>query len=121
MIRKIIKIDIGQIVQIGEYCLMAEYNLDRVMKTDLGIIRTIEVTLEEEILEVVCNPQIRIIEAKTLELDTEGIIETLIMKERRSRSRDRHYSGNTRMNDSSSSRSRSGSRASTKRDRMRYY
>ena len=39
----------------------------------------------------------------------------------RSRSRDRQYSDNTRMNDRSSIRSRSGSRASTNRDRIRCY
>ena len=35
---------------------MVEYNIDRIIETDQGIIRTIEVTLEEEILEEICNP-----------------------------------------------------------------
>ena len=72
MIREIIKLDIGQIVEIGEYHLAVEYNMDRITKTVQGIMGTIEVTLEEKIY----NPQLRIIE-----VDTEGIIETLIMKE----------------------------------------
>ena len=39
----------------------------------------------------------------------------------RSRSRDRQYSDNIRRNDINSSRSRSGSRGSTNRDRIRCY
>ena len=41
--------DKGQIVEIGEYCSVAKYNMDKIIETDQGIIRTIEVTLEEEI------------------------------------------------------------------------
>ena len=51
MTREIIKIDIGQIVEIGEYHLMVEYNINRFTETDQGMIRTIEVISEEEILE----------------------------------------------------------------------
>ena len=51
MVREITKIDIGQIVETGEYCSVAEYNMDRIIETDQGITRTIEVILEEEILE----------------------------------------------------------------------
>ena len=50
--------------------------MDRITETDQGIIRSIEVTLEEEI----CDPHIRIIEVKILEVDTKGITETLLMK-----------------------------------------
>ena len=81
MIREIIKIDIGQIVETGEYCSVVEYNMDRIIETDQGIIRTIDVTLEKETLEKTFNPQIRIIEVKILEVDTEGITEVIIMKE----------------------------------------
>ena len=49
--------------------------MDRITETDQGIIRTIEVIVEEEILEGICD-QIRIIE-----VDTEKIIEMIIMKE----------------------------------------
>ena len=34
MIREIIKTDIGQIVEIGEYCSVVEYNMDRITETD---------------------------------------------------------------------------------------
>ena len=77
MIKEMIKIDIGQIVEIGEYHSVVEYNMDRIIKTDQGIIRTIDVTLEEEILEDICDPQIRIMEVKFLEVDTEGITEVI--------------------------------------------
>ena len=56
IIREIIKIDIDQIVEIGEYHSVVECNMDRIIETDHGIIRTIEVTSEEEILEDICNP-----------------------------------------------------------------
>ena len=80
-VREIIKIDIGQMVEIGEYHSVVEYNMDRIIETDQGVIITIEVTLEEGILEEICDPQIRNIEVKILEVDTEGIIAMLIMKE----------------------------------------
>ena len=63
--RRIIKIDIGQIVEIRGYCLVVEYNMDRITGTDQGIIRTIEVILEEGISEEICN-QIKIIEVKII-------------------------------------------------------
>ena len=44
MIREILKIDIGQILEIGENGSLVECNMDRIIKTDQGIIRTIEVT-----------------------------------------------------------------------------
>ena len=40
MIKEIIKIDIGQIVRIGEYCSMVGYNMDRITETDPGIVST---------------------------------------------------------------------------------
>ena len=55
IIREIIKIDIGQIKEIREYCSVVGYNMDRITKTGQGIIRTIEVVLEEEILEGICD------------------------------------------------------------------
>ena len=67
MVREIIKIGRDQIAEIGEHHSMVEYNMDRIMGTDHGIIRTIEVILGEEILEGI--------------LDTEEIIEMITMKE----------------------------------------
>ena len=80
MIREIIKIDIGRIVGIGEYHSVVEYIMDRITETDQGIVRTIEVISEEEILEGMCN-QIRIIEVKIIVVDIEEIIGMIIMKE----------------------------------------
>ena len=80
MIREIIKIDIGIIVEIVEYLSVVGYNNDRITQTDQGTIRTIEVIIEEEILEGIYN-QIRIIEVKSIAVDTEEIIETIITKE----------------------------------------
>ena len=79
MVRGIIKIDTGQIMEVGEYCSVAEYNMDRITETGPGIIRIIEVILEEQISEGICD-QIRIIEVKIIEVDMEEIIEMIIMK-----------------------------------------
>ena len=76
MVRGIIKIDIGQIVETEEYHMVVEYSKDRITETDQGTIRIIEVILEEGICD-----QIRIIEIKTIEVDIEEIIEAIIMKE----------------------------------------
>ena len=80
MVRDIIKIDTGQIVEIGKYCSVAYYNVDRILETDQGIIKTIEVILEEEILEGI-SEQIRITEVQIIDVDIEEIIEMIIMKE----------------------------------------
>ena len=54
-------------------------------------------------------------------MDTEGFIETIILEEVGVGFRDRQHSDNIRRNDRNSSRSTSGSRASTNRDRFRCY
>ena len=51
MVKGLIKIDIDQIVEIEEYCLVVEYSMDRIIEIALGIIRTIGMILGEEILE----------------------------------------------------------------------
>ena len=38
---------IGQIVEIREYHLVVEYNMDRMTETDQGVIRTIKVISEQ--------------------------------------------------------------------------
>ena len=80
MAREIIKIDTGQIVDIGEYHSVEEYNMHRIVETDQGIIRTIKVILEEEIAEGI-SEQIRITEVKIIEVDIDESIEVIIMKE----------------------------------------
>ena len=43
MVKEIIKIDIDQIVEIGEYRSVVEYNMNRIIVTDQGIIIIMEV------------------------------------------------------------------------------
>ena len=50
MMREIIKTDIGQIVEIGEYCSVVEYNMDRIIYRS-RYNQSYEMTLEEDILE----------------------------------------------------------------------
>ena len=68
MVREIIKIDTDQIMEIAEYHSVVEDNMDRIVEMDKGIIGTIEVTLEDEILEEI-SEQIRITEVKIIEVD----------------------------------------------------
>ena len=51
MVKEVIKIDIEQIVEIKELSLVVEYNMDKIIEIVLGLIRTIGMILEEEILE----------------------------------------------------------------------
>ena len=81
MIRDVIKIVIDQRVEIGEYCSVVGYGRDRIIELDQGTIRIIEVTLEEVILEEICNHQNRYTEDKIIEVDTEEIIEEMNMIE----------------------------------------
>ena len=84
-----------------------EVSMDKIIEQDHVMLITIKLTLVETILE-----KHKVIEVNILEVDTEG----------RSRSRDRQYSDNFRRNNRcSSSRCRSGWRASTDRDRTRCY
>ena len=80
MVRGIFKIDIGETVETEEYCSVVDYSMDKITGSDQGIVKIIQVILEEEISEGIFN-QIRIIEIKTTEVDIEEIIETIIMKE----------------------------------------
>ena len=52
----------------------------RIVWTDQGIIRTIKMILEEELLKEI-SEQTRITEVKIIEVDIEEIIEMIIMKE----------------------------------------
>ena len=80
MIKEIIKIDIDQTVEIGEYHLVVEYSMDRIIKIALGLTRTIEMTSGEEIIKGIWD-QIKITEGKIIEVDKEEIIKVIIMKE----------------------------------------
>ena len=93
VIRGIIKIDNCQIVE--EYHSVEEYNMERVTEADQGIIRTIEVILEEEMLEGICN-QIKIIDIKVIQVGYRRTYRNDSYKRGRSRSRDRQYSDKIR-------------------------
>ena len=51
MVKEIIKTDIDQVVEIEEWRLVVEYNMDKIIEIALGIIRTIGMILGKEILE----------------------------------------------------------------------
>ena len=76
MIKANIKIDIDQIVEIGECHLQVELSMDRIIEEGHNMLTIIEVTLEEEILE-----ECKIIEVKILEVDIEVTIEIKISEE----------------------------------------
>ena len=76
MIREITKIDIGLIVEIGEHHKEDEVNLDKVIEEDNISLIITEITLDETILE-----RHEITEGKIIEVDTEGIIEMIILEE----------------------------------------
>ena len=76
MIRKIIEIDIDQIVKIGQH-IEIEVSMDKIIEEGHFIMSMIiEMTLEETIFEI-C----KITEVKILEEDTEGMIEMTIVVE----------------------------------------
>ena len=114
MVREIMKINIGQMVEIGEYHSVVEYNMHRIIGTDQGIIRTMEMILEEGILLEIFDQKQNYRGGYRRNYRNDNYERVI------SRFRGRQYSNNRR-NDRSNSRSRSGSRASMNRDRIRCY
>ena len=76
MVREIIKVNIGEILEIEEHQVEIEVSLDKILEDDCIMVITIEMIIEEIISEI-C----KIIEVKILEVDTEGIMEMLILEE----------------------------------------
>ena len=76
MIREITKIDIGQIMEIEEHQAEVEVNMGKIIEEDHIMSIIIEIATEETILEI-C----KIIEVKILDVDTERIIEIIILEE----------------------------------------
>ena len=119
MIREIIKIDKGQIVEIGEYHAVVEYNMDRITdrprynQNYRGDFRRGNFRGNLPSNQNYRGHNYRGGYGRTYRNDN--------YERGRSRSRDRQYLDNTRRSDRCSSRSRSGSRASTNRDRIRCY
>ena len=71
---EIIKIDIDQTVEIEEFHLVIEYNVDKTIKIGQGMIRTIGMTLGKEI-----SDQIRFIEDRIIKVNIEEIMVMKIM------------------------------------------
>ena len=76
MIRVIIRIDINQVVEIGEHHLEVEVSMDRIIEEDCNMLKPIEMILGENVLE-----ECKIIEVRILEMDIEVIIEMTILEE----------------------------------------
>ena len=76
MIREITKIGIGQIAEIEGHHTELEVSMNKVIEKDCVMSIIIEMTIEETNIEI-C----KIIEVKILEVDTEEIIETIILEE----------------------------------------
>ena len=70
MISVIIRIDLGQIAEIGEHHTEIEVSMDRIMEEGCNMLILIQMTLGEEILE-----EHKIIEVRILEVNIEVIIE----------------------------------------------
>ena len=106
MIRVIFKISIDQIAEIEGHHSEVKVSMDRIIGEEHVMSIMIEMILGETILE-----KCKITEDKISEVDIEGIIELEVGLGKEYFSR----------NDRSNSRSRSGSRASTNRDRIRCF
>ena len=76
MIRENIKIDISQILEIKEHQIEVEVSMDKIIEEDHIMLITIEMIIEEIISEIH-----KITEIKILKVDTEGIIEIIILEE----------------------------------------
>ena len=120
MTRKAIRIGLDQRVEIGEFHLVGGYSMDKIIETGQDMNRIIQTILGEKISEEIWE-WIRITEDRIIGMDIKEVIKMRIMKEVE-RGLKRQYWDNNRRNDrSSSSRSRSGSRANTSRDTFRFY
>ena len=69
--------NIDKIVEIEEFHLVVEYSTDKIAEIDQDMIRTIEMTLEQKIVEGI-QEQIRIIEDRITGVDTKEIVETIM-------------------------------------------
>ena len=74
--REIIKIDIGQIAEVEENHIEVEVNMNKIIEEDHVTLIIIEMTIGQMLLEICI-----MIEAKMLEVDTEGIIEMITLEE----------------------------------------
>ena len=103
-------------MEIEEHHTEVEVSMDKIIEEDHVTLIITEITIGETILQI-C----KIMQFKISEVDTEAIYRNDNFGRGNSRSRDRQYSDNIRRNKRGSSRSQSGSRTSTNRDRIRCY
>ena len=76
MVRVIIKIDVDKVVEIEELCLEVEVSTDRIIEKGHNMLTSIEMILEETILE-----ECKIIEVRIFEVDIEIIIQMTTLEE----------------------------------------
>ena len=76
MMREITKTDVGLMVEMGEHHIEVEATMDKIIEEDHIVLIITEMTLDEIILE-----KHEITENRILEVDTEGIIEMIILEE----------------------------------------
>ena len=77
----IIRIGTGHMVEIEEYNLVVEFNMDRIIEVDQGMGKAIGMILGEEILEAMQEYiKIKISEDIMIEVDIEETIEMIIIK-----------------------------------------
>ena len=84
MTREIIRIDIDQIVEIGEFYLVVEFSVDKILEIDWDMNRIIGMILGQVILEVMWECIIiiiRIIEDRIKEVNIEKTIGMKIIEE----------------------------------------
>ena len=124
MIKETIRIGIDQIAEIEESNLEVELSTDKIIEVDQDMKKTIEMTIGEESL----GDNLRTYQDQNFRRQNNwggygGNYRNENCKRGRSKSIERLSSGNINWNDwsSSNSRSRSGSRVSTNRDRIRCY
>ena len=117
MIRIIIRIEIYQIVEVGECHSEVELSTDRIIEEGHSMLTIIEMIIGEEIFRGMQKYR-----GQNFKGGYRGNCRNDNFGRGRSSSRERQYSGNFRQNDrSSSNRSRSGLRASTNGDRIRCF
>ena len=82
MIRDIFRIGIDQVVEIGEFHLLVEFSVDKIIEIDQGMNKAIGMMLEWEVLEEMWECiKTRTLEDRIIEVDIEETIGMKIMKE----------------------------------------
>ena len=121
-IKEIIRIGTDQVVEIGEFHLVVEFSVGKNIEIDQDMNKAIGTTFIEKIRGNVRMYQNQSFRRQNNRSGYRRNYRNENYERVRSKSRERQYQGNIRRNDRSSSRrSRSGSRLSTNRDRIRCY